>query len=244
MVTLLYVAMTRAVEQLHVISSMNIKKDGSLPSNLSSFFIQFLADKSFEASVLEYKFGQSIKISAKGNIKNNNQIIPQLKETFNPKNIKIAQRESIMWDTKQQKAIEYGNIIHEILSFINTKNDIQNAISKAIENGLLISTQKQEVIKTINEIVNHKDLTAFFLESNKVLNEQAIIHKEGIVLKPDRIVISKQNEVFLLDYKTGQYLLKHKLQLENYEKTIIEMGFSVSKKVLIYIGEAIEIINL
>ncbi len=243
-VNVLYVAMTRAVEQLHVISSMNIKKDGSLPSNLSSFFIQFLANKSFEASVLEYKFGHSIKISPKEIIKNNNQIIPQLKEILNPKNIKIAQRESVMWDTKQQKAIEFGNLIHEILSFINTKNDIQNAISKAIENGLLISTQKQEVLKTINQIVNHKDLMEFFLESNKVLNEQAIIYKEGIVIKPDRIVISKQKKVFLLDYKTGLYLPKHKLQIENYEKVIFDLGFVVAKKTLVYIGNTIEVIHL
>src|SRR4030095_9426972 len=30
------------------------------------------------------------------------------------KNIKIAQREALMWGTHQQEAIEYGNVVHEI----------------------------------------------------------------------------------------------------------------------------------
>jgi large-conductance mechanosensitive channel len=40
---------------------------------------------------------------------------------FKSKNIKIAQREALMWGTHQQEAIEYGNVIHEILSFVKTK---------------------------------------------------------------------------------------------------------------------------
>jgi hypothetical protein len=31
------------------------------------------------------------------------------------------QREALMWGTHQQEAIEYGNVIHEILSFVKTK---------------------------------------------------------------------------------------------------------------------------
>ena len=236
-------AMTRAVEQLHVISSMNIKKDESLPNNLSSFFIQFLGNK-FEVSKLEYDFGQPIKTSIDEKSPNNTQIIPQATKTLNPKSIKIAQRESVMWNTKQQKAIEYGNIIHEILSFVNTKNDMDLAISKAIESGLIVSSQKEAVLKTISEIVDHDDLLDFFSESNKVLNEQTIIQKEGNVVKPDRMVISKHKEVLLLDYKTGLHLPKHQLQIENYEKIIQDMGFIVAKKALIYIGETIEVIPL
>jgi hypothetical protein len=44
-----------------------------------------------------------------------------LYRNFKSKNIKIAQREALMWGTHQQEAIEYGNVIHEILSFVKTK---------------------------------------------------------------------------------------------------------------------------
>lgn len=243
-INVLYVALTRAEEQLYVISGLvSENKEGNLPNNMATFFIEFLGSE-FKEEQLEYEFGSKEKISTTKEVISNALTIPQLSETLNPKNIKIAQRESVMWNTKQQKAIEYGNIIHEILAFVKTKNDIDLAITKAIENGLIILSQKEEVLSTISEIVNHKELTDYFSEEHKVMNEQTIIQKQGNIVKPDRMSISKDNKVFLLDYKTGQHLPKHKNQLENYQKSIEDMGFEVEKKSLIYIGEKIEVLHL
>ena len=63
-------------------------------------------------------------------------------------------------------------------------------------------------------------------------------------MKPDKMVLTSQNEVYLLDYKTGAYHNKHQQQLENYQKAIEDMGYKVSKKALIYIGQTIEVVNL
>ncbi|WP_298307074.1 UvrD-helicase domain-containing protein [Flavobacterium sp.] len=243
-INVLYVALTRAEEQLYVISGLVAENSkGELPNNMATFFIEFLGND-FNEEQLEYEFGSNEKISKTKEAISNALTIPQLSETLNPKNIKIAQRESIMWNTKQQKAIEFGNIIHEILAFVKTKNDIDLAITKAIENGLIISSQKEEVLATLSEIVNHKELTDYFSEEHKVMNEQTIIQKQGNIVKPDRMSISKDKKVFLLDYKTGQHLPKHKTQLENYQKSIEDMGFEVEKKSLIYIGETIEVLHL
>ena len=149
-----------------------------------------------------------------------------------------------MWNTKQQKAIEYGNILHEILSFIKTKDDIDLALTKAIENGLIVFVQRDEVLKTIQEIVNHQDLELFFSAEHKILNEKTIIQKEGSLVKPDRMVLNNNNEIYLLDYKTGAHQTKYQLQLENYQTVIEKMGFKVTKKALVYIGETLEVINL
>jgi ATP-dependent exoDNAse (exonuclease V) beta subunit len=243
-INVLYVALTRAEEQLYVISGLvSENSKGELPNNMATFFIEFLGSE-FKEEQLEYEFGSNEKISTTKEAVSNALLIPQLSETLNPKNIKIAQRESIMWNTKQQKAIEFGNIIHEILAFVKTKNDIDLAITKAIENGLIVSSQREEVLATIYEIVNHKELSDYFFEEHKVMNEQTIIQKHGNIVKPDRMSISKDKKVFLLDYKTGQHLPKHKTQLENYQKSIEDMGFKVEKKSLIYIGETIEVLHL
>jgi RecB family exonuclease len=58
------------------------------------------------------------------------------------------------------------------------------------------------------------------------------------------MVLTKSNEIYLLDYKTGSHLPKHQAQLENYQKVIEEMGYKVVKKALIYIGENSNIVNL
>lgn len=245
-INILYVAMTRAEEQLYIISGIvSRNKDGILPSNTASFFIKFLEEKNqFNEVKLEYEFGSAEKLSETEEIKDETEIIPQLTTTLNLKNIKIAQRESLMWNTKQQKAIEYGNILHEILSFIKTKDDIDLALTKAIENGLIVSSQKEDVLKTIYEIVNHQDLSLFFSNEHKILNEKTIIQKEGNLVIPDRMVLTKLNEIYLLDYKTGTHQTKYQLQLENYQNAIEKMGFKVTKKALVYIGDTLEIVNL
>ena len=245
-INILYVAMTRAEEQLYIISGIvSRNKDGILPSNTASFFIKFLEEKNqYNEGKLEYGFGSAEKLSETEESKDETEIIPQLATTLNMKNIKIAQRESLMWNTKQQKAIEYGNILHEILSFIKTKDDIDLALTKAIENGLIVSSQKEDVLKTIYEIVNHQDLSLFFSNEHKILNEKTIIQKEGNLVIPDRMVLTKQNEIYLLDYKTGTHQTKYQLQLENYQKAIEKMGFIVTKKALVYIGDTLEIVNL
>jgi ATP-dependent exoDNAse (exonuclease V) beta subunit len=170
--------------------------------------------------------------------------IPLVSEILNPKNIKIAQREALMWGTHQQEAIEYGNVVHEILSFVKTKNDVDFAITKAVESGLITLNQKDLVYNTIQEIVNHSELSVCFEEGNEVLNEQTIIQKQGKTIKPDRMVLNKNKEIYLLDYKTGTHNPKYQLQLNNYQKAIELMGFKVTKKALIYIGEQINVVNL
>jgi hypothetical protein len=46
-----------------------------------------------------------------------------------------------------------------------TKNDVDLAIYKSIESGLIINQKKELVYKTIQDIVNHAALKSFFLKS-------------------------------------------------------------------------------
>lgn len=245
-INVLYVALTRAEEQLYVISNMNLSSKGEIPkNNMCSFFINYLDHKiGFDEQKLEYELGEPVKLSLVKQHVDTSKTIPVVSEILNPKNIKIAQRESIMWGTQQQEAIEYGNLIHEILSFVKTKKDVDIAITKALENGLITFLQQETVLATIQEIVNHPELEVCFSEGNEVLNEQNIIQKQGKSIKPDRMVITPNKEVQLLDYKTGTPNIKYQQQLEDYQSAIELMGYKVTKKALIYIGKEIEVVNL
>lgn len=245
-INVLYVALTRAEEQLYIISSeVKPTKDGNYPNNLASFFVEYLhATHRFKEGLLEYELGSKTKLSSYKSLEINTKITPQRYSEYNPKSIKIAQKESLMWDTKQQKAIEFGNLLHEILSYVKTKNDVELAVTKALESGLIEKNQKETIVESLSKIVFHPELIDFFAEEGKVLNEKTIIQKSTGLSKPDRIVIKSNNEVLLLDYKTGESLLKHKEQVENYALSIEEMGYKVTKKVLVYIGEEIKIIHL
>ncbi|NBW28381.1 MAG: ATP-dependent helicase [Flavobacteriaceae bacterium] len=245
-INVLYVALTRAEEQLYVISQyLEPNKDGQYPYNSASFFIEYLiAIEVYNPSILEYEFGNKSKLSKVILINDETNTIPTTSNVLNPKDIKIAQREALMWGTHQQKAIEYGNIIHEILSSVKTATDIDIAIQNAIENGLITLNQKETVLKSIQEIVNNIELQSYFSSGNEILNEQSIIQKEGKTIKPDRMVLTKNKEVYLLDYKTGTHNQKYQLQLENYQNAIEKMGLKVTKKALVYIGDKINVVNL
>ena len=97
---------------------------------------------------------------------------------------------------------------------------------------------------SVLKVVNHESLEMFFADVNEVLNEQTIIQKQGKIVKPDRIVIAEEENVFLLDYKTGAHNEKYKKQLEQYEAAIESMGLKIQNKTLVYIGEEIEVVRL
>ncbi|MGO4817359.1 UvrD-helicase domain-containing protein [Flavobacterium sp. W22_SRS_FP1] len=245
-INVLYVALTRAEEQLYIISNMNLTSKGEVKTNdMSTFFINYLMNYGgFDEGKLEYEFGSPSKLSSNAKHVDTSKKIEVVAETLDPKNIKIAQREALMWGTQQQESIEYGNVVHEILSYVKTKEDVDLAVHKAIENGLINFTQKELVYRTIQDIVNHRELEFFFTEGNTILNEQTIIQKEGSTIKPDRMVVNTNNEVYLLDYKTGTQNAKYQKQLENYQHAIELMGYKVVKKALIYIGKQIDVVNL
>jgi ATP-dependent exoDNAse (exonuclease V) beta subunit len=182
-------------------------------------------------------------LSTAGEEKEPQKTISVVQENLNPRAIKIAQRESLMWGTNRLKAIEFGNVMHEILSFIITKEDIPLAIMKAVEEGLITRVQQDEVEASLKAVVLHPDLADFYSEGSVVFKEQSIIRRGMQNIKPDRVTI-RGNAAYLLDYKTGAHQAKYERQLNEYKAAIEEMGYSVAKKTLVYIGEAIEVVNL
>ncbi|WP_130736358.1 exodeoxyribonuclease V subunit beta [Flavobacterium sp. J27] len=242
-INVLYVALTRAEEQLYIISNHQISKTG-LPNNLSSYFIEFLQDnKLYNSDKMTYEFGNSSRLSEKNNFNNTQKAITIVHEKLDKRKIKIAQREALMWDTEQQKAIEFGNLLHEILAHIKTINDIDEAINIAIENGWITTSQKEEIKLKMEQIVHHNDLKDFFDGEGITYNEQTIIKKGIGNVKPDKVVI-KDTNAFLLDYKTGEKLDKHRKQVLDYAFILEEMNYNIVKKTIVYIGEKIEIVIL
>jgi len=245
-INVLYVALTRAEEQLYVISqSLKAKNDGEYPNNMASFFIKFLINEGvYDEEKLNYEFGSKTRLSKASKTVDLVKSIPVVREVLNPKNIKIAQREALMWGTHQQEAISYGNIVHEILAFVKDKSDIDLAVTKSLENGLITYDQVEPVLQTLREIVNHPELSICFDGKHNILNEQTIVQKQGRILKPDRVVFLENKEAFLLDYKTGAVNAKYQQQIQEYQDAIEDLGYKVLKKALVYIGAEIEVVNL
>lgn len=242
-INVLYVAFTRAIEQLYIISEIKINKDSSLPNKLSSYIIEYLQlNNYFNQAILEYEFGSAEKVSKQEDASSNLTEIKVVQQKIKTSAIKIAQKEAQMWGTPQADAIEFGNTLHEILSYIKTIEDVEEAIDNSLEKGLINLTQCSAIKSIILKIISNKELLNFYTNQAIIKNEAHIIDSSNTYI-PDRISIVG-NLVYLLDYKTGAPKESHKKQVEKYESLLQKMGYKVAEKVILYLGEDLKIIHL
>lgn len=243
-VNILYVALTRAEKELHIITSIEYTQKGlSTSERIRNYFIEFVKFKKPDFNFQDYfEFG----LDAKHNFlskENNTLLIENVKEKLEFDSIKIARKNALMWGTEQQNAITFGNIIHQLMSYINTKEDVNSAINKGVLEGIISIDNKELFQNTINQIIFNEDLVDFFKPNRMYYLENTIITQNNNNAIPDRIEI-ENNKVFLLDYKTGEELPKHKKQVNEYCQLLENMNYEISKKTLVYIGEIIKVIHL
>jgi len=129
-----------------------------------------------------------------------------------------------------------GKIIHDILSLVKTKNDIKNAILKALLDGKINETEMAEIRETLNHNFDNPQISDWFSGKYKVLNERSLLTNERM-LRPDRIMIS-ENTVIVVDYKTGEKKSdNYNRQVNRYAKTLKETGFEKVEGFLWYINQ-------
>ena len=242
---LLYVALTRPIEQLYIVAEEKKKTNDLLNARFySDFFVDFLkADNQWEENKNVYSYGEPkrIIIDSKQNLEEKS--ICQAKfisTTWKNHNISIVANASKLWDTEKERAIAYGNLMHEILSKIISKEDVEKVVNTYVFEGI-ITTDESKTIKTkIYEVVEHPTLEKHFNASLLVFNERELITNQKVRQIPDRIVIDG-NKVVIIDYKTGKQEKKHEQQISDYGFTLSEIGYNVAEKLLVYIDSKVTI---
>ena len=244
---LLYVALTRSVEQLYVITAHNVKSDGVENTNFySGIFINYLKEKNlWQDGVFEYNFGEKKKMSLSQEDRQETEIQQEFISTsLEEHNILMLANSSKLWDTDQGKAIDFGNLIHEMMSKIITKDDLNLVVKHYVNQGFISKTEAINIERIILKIVTHKEISAFFKKDITVFNEREIVDVDNQIIIPDRLVFNEKKEVIIIDYKTGKPSKKHHQQLLKYEQVLKTMNFKVVHKFLVYINEEIDIVDV
>ncbi len=241
---LLYVALTRSIEQLYIITDKTINLKEEVNANFSSgILINFLKEKGkwFE-DTLTYNFGDKKKVSDSEKIISKSIIQKEfISNSWRQHNIYMVANSSKLWETEQGKAIEYGNLVHEMLSKVKSKEDVEKVIHQYLHQGYLNSENSKKFKKMLLEIVNHPTLQTYYSTEVTVFNEREIVSKENHIFIPDRLVFNSENEAIIIDYKTGKPSKEYHQQLISYEDVLKSMQLKVVKKLLIYINEEITI---
>jgi ATP-dependent exoDNAse (exonuclease V) beta subunit len=239
---LLYVVLTRSIEQLYVITEKTITSKGAVNSNYTSGvlinYLQTVGTWSDEKT--NYTFGERKKVSETQIEKSKTTIQDQfVSNPWQEHNIYMVANSSKLWETEQGKAIEYGNLIHELFSKINTYKDVEKVICQYVNQGFVSFEDAAKIKVLIDEVVNHPTLECYYKENVVVYNEREITTVQNKVVIPDRLVFNSKNEVTIIDYKTGAPSKSDHQQLVQYEKVLKSMNFNVLKKLLVYLNDKI-----
>ncbi|WP_340156270.1 UvrD-helicase domain-containing protein [uncultured Winogradskyella sp.] len=243
---LLYVVLTRAVEQLYIISKKDISTKGVINENsYAGKFINFLIkENKWNENQLSYSYGtfkRKENESLQETTSNPLKLISVPKEDHN---LFIVTKSGLLWDTQQEAAIERGNLVHLVLSKIKTIEDVDFAFNELIISGDVTAENSKVLKNLVLEVINHTKLEHYFKDNFKIYNERDIITSSGQLLRPDRLNINSKNEAIIIDYKTGDAKSTHKTQLKDYESVLNNMNLKVTHKLLVYINDTIEVIEV
>ena len=109
--------------------------------------------------------------------------------------------------------------------------------------GVLDEEQIKAIKESIFKVVYHSNLAYYFSKSVIVYNEREIVDVDNQIIIPDRLVFT-DNAFSIIDYKTGNPSTEHHQQLLKYERVLKSMNFKVNKKLLVYINDKIDVVEV
>jgi len=249
-INILYVALTRAVEQLYLITDYGLNAEGAPKTNYySGWFTHFLQHKEdWSEGKLVYEFGTKDKVILNNTVAEplKSEISHSYLETYTSSDysehhLAYYTQQSKLWTTEQGKAIHFGNVTHSVLSQIITYDEMSMVLHQFEDNGIINANEKTILENYISKLLQHSVLKKYFEPQHKVLCEREIFVPNQSNLIPDRIVFFNEKQIGILDYKTGNPMQEHEQQIQKYADVLKEMGFEVIEKWLVYLGDEIEL---
>ncbi len=235
---LLYVALTRPKEELHIIS--NYKKINTASySSLFNAAQQNISELKIHETGFEWGrplVRQSEKVPFKS--QRASKWISTL--AFDAIQIKTKRQ----WEHNHKEALEEGTIFHEMMAQVMVESDIEDVLNTYFCRGQINATQKNRYHFWMKELVSHPELKHFFDPSHQHYCERVIYTEQGTVIRPDRLVVIGGCEAQIIEYKTGQPNSSHKKQILKYAEEISKQQLIVTKKHVIYLTDSVDLMKI
>ncbi len=133
--------------------------------------------------------------------------------------------------------VRMGIFTHEVLSRINTAKDVEKVLESYLLEGTITNEEKSQIHDRIFNIINNDNYSKYFEENQVVINEKDIMISENgtsSIYRPDRLIETKDG-IIIIDFKTGDELEKHQLQLDEYQTVLEKLGKKVIESQIVYV---------
>lgn len=250
---LLYVAFTRAEEELYAMVPLSSRKqEQSIASLLENLVRSFENTDSAEFGEIqgsingsELSFGsKEIFLSNKKDEEMHDELTIQLYPS-SPIHSKLKiQYESLAFFESEDKLAmtpqAYGVIMHRIFSNLRTSNDINESVDILMDAGLIEIDERAFYIQKIEKALSQPIAKEWFTDSWELKTEAEFLlpkqKKQRVsIRRPDRVMI-KGNHVIIVDYKFGTLELPaYQRQLKLYMQGIEQMGYHSVKGYIWYV---------
>ncbi len=230
----LYVAFTRAKEEL-IVMAPHPKNETATISRLLWEGLQTDTNYSLDTERGIYERGTWWRTATDQTPSRTEELPVKRFHSVSPDKrlqLRLHGKEGFLNDDKRK----YGLLIHNILSCIETHDGIIPAISEKYASGEINREEYNTLEKKLTVLTGMDTAKNWFDGAMQVMNEAEILSGKNISQRPDRIMIGKNKQVIVVDYKSGEQKEKrHHHQIEKYMSLIREMGYPDVEGYLWYI---------
>lgn len=231
----LYVALTRPTNRLYLLTPS--KDPSKMKDSIGAIFYNYLVNKGlYETEKFDYIISAGAANTHQSvSYKENNVLeINNIISFDRTDKVRLSHSAERVFDLETFDAKkDYGNKVHTAFSKIKSKNDINTALQEMIFKGEITPSESKELKIKIESIIKHPDLEPLFAENIQTENEREILLQHNSY-RPDRVVFL-QDQVVILDYKTGSPKDAHQTQIKRYSKLYEQMGFENVTAYLVYL---------
>jgi len=223
-INLIYVAFTRAETALFMCgpykASNNDKKTTPIKRWLQPFFEQ--ADF-FNKHNNTYELGSLINEVKHKDKKSPTYTLNFLKQVMNKP--QLSYKSGLKWEVHTiDVKRNFGTLLHKVLSKLKTKNDLYSVLEQFQTKGIINESLKQDIKSYISDLFKDEHFLTYFSPKLTIYNEVEIVNLKGFKQIPDKVIIDNDN-VLVVDFKTGRPTEKHIKQLKEYVKLYQSMGY-------------------
>ena len=210
-------------------------------TNLSELLKLYLESKGvWQEGQARYTFGKLFPLEE--NERESITYIPFKQRSTMTPSYTIVTNAGTMWNTENGKAIERGNLLHEMLGKIITEADIPEVLQQFFIEGRITEAQINPLTSQLKEVVTNPLIRDYYTSNYIIYNEREWLDQAGEYLRPDRVAYQEQKrEAIIIDYKTGDDHPQYQTQLKRYVQVLEQMGWRVGKSFLVFINEEITV---